>query len=607
MGAKGSRSSEAPDDVGTVETKAIAGQTMGTSGLRKKTAVVEEKNYVENFVQAIMTGARTLHEGEFPDDATLVVSGDGRYYNKQVAHKIIQIARANGVRRVLVGKDFLMSTPCVSYIIRKEKALGAIILTASHNPGGKTEDFGIKFNTANGGPAPEKVTRAIEKIASEIKEYKIAREPVDEKLGSVIGKFEYGPMVIDVVDAPKLYADFMKTIFDFEAIRKLMARPDFSFVFDAMHGVAGPFAQSVFVDALGAPATSIIHGESKEDFGGHHPDPNLTYAPELIRLMGVDTKGATVEAKAGDDTKRPAFGAAADGDADRNMVLGAGIFVTPSDSLAIIVANAQASIPYFSAGLKGVARSMPTSGAVDLVAKKLKIDNFAEVPTGWKFFGNLMDAGKLSICGEESFGTGSDHIREKDGLWAVLAWLAIIAKRSTPEHLATVREIVEDHWLTYGRNYYTRYDYEGVTSEAGDALMTALRAEAKRISASTTPVALGEYTVKTADDFEYKDPVDGSVSSKQGIRFIFTDGSRIIFRLSGTGSSGATIRLYIEQYQAPAAGVEVPPASDVAGRAALLERSGLGLQPPAALAKLIVVALGLLNQGGIQREPTVIT
>lgn len=508
--------------INTVPTAPIAGQAMGTSGLRKKVAEFQKPHYIENFVQAIFN---SLPAQELKG-STLVVSGDGRYYNKEVALTIIRIAAANGVGKIIAGTDFIMSTPCVSYVIRHRKAYGGIVLTASHNPGGPTEDFGIKYNASNGGPAPEAVTNEIYRQSQAVREYRIANE-TPQLDPSKPGTAKFGELEVEFVDAPKQYADLMRSIFDFERLRAFLTRPDFSFVYDAMHGVAGPFAREILVGQLGAPESSLLNCDPKPDFGGGHPDPNLTYARELVDRLGLGGQEAKAETI-------PDFGAASDGDADRNMILGRKFFVTPSDSVAIIAANA-ASIPYFAkTGLKGVARSMPTSAALDRVAEKLGVPCF-EVPTGWKFFGNLMDAGRLSICGEESFGTGSDHIREKDGLWAILAWLAILEakNRDVPVGmpLVSVRDVVLDHWRTYGRNYYSRYDYESVETEQANAVMDGLLELVAKANA-TKDMKLGDWPhpLKTADEFSYTDPVDKSVAFKQGIRFIFADGSRVVYR-----------------------------------------------------------------------------
>lgn len=520
--------------INTVSTQPIEGQAPGTSGLRKKVVVFQTPNYLENFVQATFNALKDDLKG-----AELVVAGDGRFWNKEASTTIIRMAAANGVKKIVTGVDFLMSTPCVSGVIRSRKSLGGIILTASHNPGGPTEDFGVKYNISNGGPAPEKMTSDIFARSKTITEYKIA-DAIPQIDFSQPGSHTFGPMGVEVIDAASAYVELMKSIFDFPALRQFVSRPDFRMVYDSMHGVAGPFARRIFVTELGLPDSVCVNAIPQTDFGGGHPDPNLTYAHDLVEKMGLGEHKV-------EDAEVPDFGAAADGDADRNMILGKKFFVTPSDSVAIIAANAVA-IPYFSQGLKGVARSMPTSAALDRVAQKLGVKCY-EVPTGWKFFGNLMDAGMLSICGEESFGTGSDHIREKDGVWAVLAWLSILqAQNAGTEKLKSVEDIVMAHWQTYGRNYYSRYDYENVDSEGANKLMAHLTSQ----FASFTPneSKLGEFVVATADEFEYADPVDQSVSRKQGVRFLFTDGSRIIFRLSGTGSVGATIRLYVEKYDA---------------------------------------------------------
>mmetsp|Transcript_5311 Transcript_5311/g.7465 ORF Transcript_5311/g.7465 Transcript_5311/m.7465 type:complete len:575 (-) Transcript_5311:315-2039(-) len=535
MGCGGSRSIIAENvTIEEIKTKPYADQKPGTSGLRKKTKVFEgQENYLENFIQSIFDSLGDELKGE-----TLVLGGDGRYYNKEACSIILRMAAANGVKKMIVSAGYLMSTPCVSGLIRMKQAFGGIILTASHNPGGKDEDFGVKYNGANGGPAVSLVTDKIFELSKKIENYKITKE-VPDFANDKVGSYKFGPMDIEVVDAVQGYADMMKKIFDFEKLKKFVSREDFTMVYDSMHGVAGPFAKKIFGEELGMDSKVCLNSEPKEDFGGGHPDPNLTYAHDLVETMGLGEKKS--------DTV-PEFGAAADGDADRNMVLGKKFFVTPSDSLAIIVDKAQECIPYFKDGLKGCARSMPTSGAVDFVAKEKKI-KLHEVPTGWKYFGNLMDANELSICGEESFGTGSDHIREKDGVWAVLAWLSILANANAEDgkELVGVESVVKAHWAKYGRNYYTRYDYEGCTKEAGNTLFDTMR---KKI-AEKDYKALDKYSqfkLKNGDEFEYSDPVDKSVAKKQGIRLVMEDGSRVIFRLSGTGSVGATVRMYIEQY-----------------------------------------------------------
>ncbi|ERM96310.1 hypothetical protein AMTRI_Chr09g35070 [Amborella trichopoda] len=514
--------------VTVVPTKPVEGQKTGTSGLRKKVKVFTQENYLANWIQALFNSLA-------PEDykgGLLVLGGDGRYFNREAAHIIIKIAAGNGVGKILVGRDGIMSTPAVSAVIRKQKANGGFIMSASHNPGGPENDWGIKFNYSSGQPAPESITDKIYGNTLSISEVKMADIP-DVDL-SKLGVTKYGSFSVEVVDPVSDYLELMETVFDFNLIKDLL-RSDFRFIFDAMHAVTGAYANPIFVKRLGADPGSIINAVPSEDFGQGHPDPNLTYAKELVDIMYGENA--------------PDFGAASDGDGDRNMILGKGFFVTPSDSVAIIAANAQAAIPYFKNGPKGLARSMPTSGALDLVADKLNLP-FFEVPTGWKFFGNLMDAGKLSICGEESFGTGSDHIREKDGIWAVLAWLSIIAYRNkdkkVAEKLISVEDVVKEHWATYGRNFFSRYDYEECESEGANKMVDYLR---DLISKSKSGDKYGSYTLQFADDFMYTDPVDGSVASKQGVRFVFTDGSRIIFRLSGTGSAGATIRIYIEQFE----------------------------------------------------------
>ncbi|KAG9454734.1 hypothetical protein H6P81_007638 [Aristolochia fimbriata] len=578
--------------VSRIETAPIDGQKPGTSGLRKKVTVFKQPNYLHNFVQSTFN-ALTADKVK---GATLVVSGDGRYYSKDAVQIIIKMAAANGVRRVWVGQNGLLSTPAVSAVIRERvaadgsKATGGFILTASHNPGGPHEDFGIKYNMENGGPAPESITDKIYENTKTIKEYFIAEDLPDVDI-SVIGVTSFGghegPFDVDVFDATTDYVKLMKSIFDFESIQKLLASPKFSFCFDALHGVAGVYAKRIFVDELGADENQLLNCVPKEDFGGGHPDPNLTYAKELVARMGLS--------KTESPNEPPEFGAAADGDADRNMVLGKRFFVTPSDSVAIIAANAVQSIPYFASGLKGVARSMPTSAALDVVANALNL-KFFEVPTGWKFFGNLMDAGLCSICGEESFGTGSDHIREKDGIWAVLAWLSILAFKNkdnlSGEKLVTVEDIVREHWSQYGRHYYTRYDYENVDAGGAKEQMAnliKLQSSLPDINKIVKEIRSDVSDVATADEFEYKDPVDGSISKHQGIRYMFADGSRLVFRLSGTGSEGATIRVYIEQYEK--------------------DPSKSGRDSQEALAPLVEVALKLskMEEFTGRSAPTVIT
>ncbi|XP_067315913.1 phosphoglucomutase-1 [Pseudorasbora parva] len=515
-----------------IKTKPYTDQKPGTSGLRKRVTVFQQnQHYAENFIQSIISTVDPADRQE----GTLVVGGDGRFFMKDAIQLIIQIAAANGIGKLVIGQNGIMSTPAISCVIRKIKAIGGIILTASHNPGGPNGDFGIKFNISSGGPAPEGVTDKIFQISKSLQEYHICPElKVDL---STIGKqtFEvdtFKPFTVEIVDSVESYAEMLRDIFDFAALKELLSGPNHINVrLDAMHGVLGPYVKKIVCEELGSPANSAINCVPSEDFGGHHPDPNLTYAAELVTTM-----------KEGEYD----FGAAFDGDGDRNMVLGKhGFFVNPSDSVAVIGANIT-YIPYFrKTGVKGLARSMPTSGALDNVAKALKMPLY-EAPTGWKFFGNLMDAGKLSLCGEESFGTGSDHIREKDGLWAVLAWLSILATRKQ-----SVEDIMKEHWQRFGRNFFTRYDYEEVDSDAANKMIDHLQTTMFDKDFVGQNFSSGDktYQVEKADNFEYTDPVDGSVSKGQGLRIIFTDGSRIIFRLSGTGSAGATIRLYIDSYE----------------------------------------------------------
>jgi phosphoglucomutase len=503
-------------NIRTVSTQPFDDQKPGTSGLRKKVKVFQKPNYLENFVQSIFDSL------EGYERQTLVVGGDGRFYNREAIQIILKMAAANGFGRVLVGENGILSTPAVSCIIRKYKAFGGIILSASHNPAGPDEDFGIKYNTDNGGPAPEKVTEAIYNRSKTIDSYKIL-EAEDVNLGK-LGSFEIGSMTVQVIDSVSDYAELMQSLFDFDSIRQLLTSGDFRMCMDSLHAVTGPYAYDLFEQRLGAPEGTVRNGKPLEDFGGGHPDPNLVYAHELVEILFGDNA--------------PDFGAASDGDGDRNMILGRNFFVTPSDSLAVLAANAKL-VPGYSSGLAGVARSMPTSAAVDRVAAEMGIDCY-ETPTGWKFFGNLLDAGKATLCGEESFGTGSNHVREKDGLWAVLFWLNILASRKQ-----SVEEIVKEHWKTYGRNYYSRHDYEAVETEKANTLMENLRSSLSSMKGKQ----FGNYTVEYADDFSYTDPVDGSVSQKQGVRIGFTDGSRIVFRLSGTGTQGATLRVYLESYE----------------------------------------------------------
>ncbi|KJS36733.1 MAG: phosphoglucomutase [Rhodospirillaceae bacterium BRH_c57] len=499
----------------TVDTTPFDGQKPGTSGLRKKVKAFAQPHYLENFVQSIFDSL----DG-FAGQA-LVVGGDGRYYNRTAVQVILKMAAAAGFGRVLVGQGGILSTPAASCVIRKRKAFGGIILSASHNPGGPDEDFGIKYNIGAGGPAPEAVTEAIHARTKTIAQYHIL-DAADVDIDT-LGESRLGAMVVEVIDPVADYAALMETLFDFAAIRRLFDG-GFRMRFDAMGAVTGPYATEILENRLGAAPGTVINGTPLEDFGGHHPDPNLVHAKELVdELFGPDA---------------PDLGAASDGDGDRNMILGRNFYVTPSDSLAVLSEHATVC-PGYAGGLKGIARSMPTSRAPDRVAAALGIPCW-ETPTGWKFFGTLLDAGKATLCGEESFGTGSDHVREKDGLWAVLMWLNVVAATGK-----SVETLVRAHWARFGRTVYSRHDYEGVDSDAANGLVEHLRAIGPGLAGKT----VGPYTVEGLDDFAYTDPVDGSVSTHQGIRLMFTDGSRVVFRLSGTGTSGATLRVYLEQYE----------------------------------------------------------
>ncbi|GBM06221.1 Phosphoglucomutase-1 [Araneus ventricosus] len=520
----------------TVPTSPFEGQKPGTSGLRKKVKIFKQDNYTENFVQCILTAMGDKLKGSY-----LAVGGDGRYYVKEAVKKIIKICAANKVKKLVVAQNGIMSTPAVSCVIRKKGCDGGIILTASHNPGGETEDFGIKFNIANGGPAPDGCTNSIYKLSNEIKEYYICPDLECDisKIGINDYLIENEPFRVEIVDSVDDYLQLMKEIFDFSAIKSHISS-GFKLLVNCMHGVTGPYAKRIFVSELGAEANSVVNGVPLEDFGGHHPDPNLTYAADLVEAM-----------KKGDFD----LGAAFDGDGDRNMILGKkAFFVTPSDSLAVLANNLEC-IPYFKkSGVKGYARSMPTAGAVDRVAD-VTGKKIYETPTGWKYFGNLMDAGMLSLCGEESFGTGSDHIREKDGIWAVLAWLSVLANKKM-----SVEEILLEHWQKFGRNFFTRYDYENCDAEPCNKMIAELEGvmqSQKLIKKSFTSLNKS-YVVSNMDNFEYTDPVDKSVASKQGLRILFEDGSRIVLRLSGTGSSGATVRLYIDSYEKDSEKIKQP-------------------------------------------------
>ncbi len=539
----------------TVATQPFDDQKPGTSGLRKKVPVFQQRNYAENFIQSVFD-ALEGYAGK-----TLVIGGDGRYYNREVIQIALKMAAANGFGRVLVGQGGILSTPAASHLIRKYEAFGGLILSASHNPGGPTEDFGIKYNIGNGGPAPEKITEAIFAISKTITEYKIT-DSADIDIDT-IGTQKLGGMDVEIVDSVADYAALMETLFDFDAIRALI-KSGFTLRFDSMHAVTGPYGKEILEKRLGAPEGTCLNFVPLTDFGGHHPDPNLVYAKELYDLL-MSADG-------------PDFGAASDGDGDRNLIIGKGIFITPSDSLAMLAANAHLA-PGYKAGLKGIARSMPTSGAADRVAEKLKIGMY-ETPTGWKFFGNLLDADMATICGEESSGTGSNHVREKDGLWAVLLWLNILAVRRV-----SVQEIALEHWAQYGRNYYSRHDYEGVDTASANKVVDALRTKL----ASLPGTSVQGLKIAAADDFAYHDPVDKSVSEHQGIRILFEGGSRVVFRLSGTGTSGATIRVYIERYEP--------------------DPSRHDLETQGALADLILAAeeLSAIKAQTGRKEPSVIT
>ena len=539
----------------TVSTTPFNDQKPGTSGLRKKVKIFQQPHYAENFIQSVFDSLEG-YAGE-----TLVIGGDGRYLNREVIQIAMKMAAANGFGRVLVGTGGILSTPAASNLIRQSGAFGGLVLSASHNPGGPDEDFGIKYNVSNGGPAPEKVTDAIHARTLSIDSYRIL-DAADVDIDS-IGTSRLGDMTVEVVDPVALYAGLMESLFDFAAIRAMIA-DGFTLSFDSMSAVTGPYAVEIFERRLGAPAGTVRNGTPLPDFGHHHPDPNLVHAKELYdRMMAPDA---------------PDFGAASDGDGDRNLIIGRHCYVTPSDSLAVLAANAHLA-PGYALGLKGIARSMPTSGAADRVAEKLGIPLY-ETPTGWKFFGNLLDAGMATICGEESAGTGSDHVREKDGIWAVLLWLNILAVRRQ-----SVADIMAEHWASYGRNYYARHDYEAIAKDRADALMAALREKLAALPGTVNSAG----TVQTADDFAYTDPTDQSVSRNQGVRILFQDGSRVVMRLSGTGTEGATLRVYIERYMAP--------------------DGALGLETADALAPLIAAAQEVADIAGYtgMDRPSVIT
>ena len=542
-------------DIRTVPTRPVEGQKPGTSGLRKKTRVFMQPGYLENFTQSLFDAIGGI------GGKTLVLGGDGRFFNDRAIQVIMRMAAANGAARVIVGQGGILSTPAASNLIRIRHADGGIILSASHNPGGEDEDFGMKFNGPNGGPAPESVTDAIFARTAEITEYRTLDTP-DIDL-SALGERQLGGMTVEVIDPVADYAALMERLFDFGAIRDLFAS-GFSMRFDSMHAVTGPYAREIIERRLGAAPGTVVNAVPQPDFGGGHPDPNPVWAKDLVDLMmGPDA---------------PDFAAASDGDGDRNMILGRGIYVTPSDSLAVLAANAHLA-PAYAKGISGIARSMPTSRAADRVAEALGIE-MHETPTGWKFFGNLLDAGRVTICGEESAGTGSDHVREKDGLWAVLLWLNILAVRRQ-----SVADIMAAHWAEYGRNYYSRHDYEAVASDRANALVDRLRGMLVALPGQ----GFGGLRVQAADDFAYLDPVDGSTSARQGIRVMFEDGSRVVLRLSGTGTEGATLRVYLERY----AGTDQPH----------------DLDPETALAPVIAAAeeLALIREHTGRDRPDVTT
>ena len=531
-------------------------QKPGTSGLRKSSKQFETPHYLESFIEASLRVLPGVAGG------TLVVGGDGRYGNRRAIGVIARMAAAHGVARLITTTGGILSTPAASNLIRQNGAIGGVILSASHNPGGPEGDFGVKINGANGGPTPESITDAIYAVTQKLDGYRILDDAGELNLEQPSSQ-QLGGMVVEVVDGVDAYVALMQKLFDFDAIDELL-RGDFPIAFDAMHAVTGPYATRILEELLGAPTGTVRNGVPLEDFGGGHPDPNLTYAHELAELL------------LGSDAYR--FGAACDGDGDRNMILGTRCFVNPSDSLAVLTANATLA-PGYAGGLAGVARSMPTSAAADVVAKELGLPCF-ETPTGWKFFGNLLDAGRITLCGEESFGTGSDHIREKDGLWAVLFWLNILAKRREP-----VAQIMAEHWSRFGRHYYSRHDYEAIASEAAHGLYNRV----KEMQPALVGQSFAGRSIATADDFAYTDPVDGSLTSGQGLRLLLDDGSRVVLRLSGTGTQGATLRVYLESY--------VPPSGNLAQ------------DPQAALGDLISAIDGLAEiktRTGMER-PTVIT
>ncbi|KAK4534549.1 hypothetical protein CDCA_CDCA02G0574 [Cyanidium caldarium] len=554
--------------------KPFEGQKMGTSGLRKKVKVFQQPGYIEAFVQSIFDALPEIPgsgmDGRAQSAPVLVLGGDGRYFNREAIRTITRLVAANGVGKLLIGQNGILCTPAVSAIIRARRLSGGIILTASHNPGGPNADFGIKYNTGDGGPAPESYTDVFYAKSQRVSGYRSACTESDADPFASVNLSRRGSytfvdrtaaterrFVIEVIDSADDYVALFRSIFDFERLRALLRRPDFSMLFDSLHGVTGAYTRRIFCEELGAPPSALRNATPLEDFGGGHPDPNLVYAAELVALC--DPK---------QNPKAPEFGAASDGDGDRNMIIGRGFFVTPNDSLAVIAAYAERAIPYFAGGkLVGVARSMPTASSVDRVAAKHGLACY-ETPTGWKFFSSLLSSGRAQICGEESFGTSSDHVREKDGIWAVLCWLSVLAYRNVDKtpvgSLVGVQQVVEEHWREYGRNFFTRYDYEECDADAAHAMMQHLEEYQRRGDMSLLERGYGD-KVSVADNFCYTDPVDGSVARNQGIRFVFADGSRIVFRLSGTGSMGATIRMYIEKYESDPSRVDQDAATALRG------------------------------------------
>ncbi len=515
----------------TIETSPFEGQKPGTSGLRKKVRVFQQPHYLENFIQSVFNSI------DIPESASLVIGGDGRFYNRQAIQIIVRMAIANGFSRLIVGRGGILSTPAASCVIRKYAATGGVILSASHNPGGPHEDFGVKFNAANGGPAPENLTSKMYQQSRELtKYYSVDMEDLNLNKEGIV---DVEGATIKIIDPVADYADLMQSIFDFPSMKRLLTSGEFRICFDAMHAVTGPYAVELLENRLGASQGSVINATPLEDFGGGHPDPNQAHAKELIKRMNADDG--------------PDFGAASDGDGDRIMILGHGFYINPCDSLAVLAANAQL-IPAYAGGISGVARSMPTSRAVDRVAEALGIGCY-ETPTGWKFFGNLLDDGRITFCGEESFGTGSNHVREKDGLWACLAWLNILAQTRR-----SVEAITVGHWQQYGRDYFTRHDFEAIDSEVANDLFTALRESLDGLAGRS----FGDVVIEKTDEFAYVDPVDQSRSEQQGIRIYTTDGGRIVYRLSGTGTEGATLRVYMDRYEAAAEQQQMDPQQALA-------------------------------------------